>query len=88
VVVGDRVLIGAAAGISDHITVGSDASIGADAGVVRDVAAGTIVHGSPAVERKVMIERYMNVGRLRMLFPKVNELVDRLEALEKAGAAR
>jgi UDP-3-O-[3-hydroxymyristoyl] glucosamine N-acyltransferase len=88
VVVGDRVLIGAAAGISDHITIGSDASIGADAGVARDVAVGSIVHGSPAVERKVMIERYMNVGRLRMLFPKVNDLVDRLEALEKAGAAR
>ncbi|HVZ14646.1 MAG TPA: UDP-3-O-(3-hydroxymyristoyl)glucosamine N-acyltransferase [Bauldia sp.] len=88
VVIGDRVLIGAAAGISDHLTIGSDATIGADAGVARDVPAGTIVMGTPAVERKVMIERYMNVGRLRMLFPRVGELADRLEALEKAGAAR
>jgi len=87
-VIGDRVLLGAGAGISDHVTVGSDATIGADSGVAQNVPPGMIMMGSPAVERRIMIERYMNVGRLRMLFPRINNLTERLEALEKEGAAR
>ena len=85
VVVGDRVLVGAAAGISDHIVIGADVTIGADAGVVTDIAAGAIVTGSPATDRKLSIERYMNIGRLRMVIPKVHALQKRLDALEKGG---
>lgn len=87
-VIGDRVLVGAAAGISDHVTVGSDATVAADSGVTQHIPDGGMVMGTPAVERKLMLERYMNVGRLRLLYPRINELAQRLAALEKGDQAR
>jgi UDP-3-O-[3-hydroxymyristoyl] glucosamine N-acyltransferase len=85
--IGDRVLVGAAAGIADHIAIGDDAMVGAAAGVATNVAAGTVVTGNPATPRATTLERYMNVGRLKTLYPKVADLRKRLEALEKDGRA-
>ena len=85
VVLGDRVLVGGAAGIADHAVIGADAVIGAAAAVPGNVQPGERVAGNPAVEYTMMMERYMNVGRLRMLYPRVNSLASRLEALEKGG---
>jgi UDP-3-O-[3-hydroxymyristoyl] glucosamine N-acyltransferase len=83
VVVGSHVLIGAGAGIADHVTIGDDATIGAGSGLASSVPAGTVFSGLPAGPHARTLERYMNVGRLRALYPKVDELRQRLEALEK-----
>ena len=46
---GDYVMVGGAASISDHVTIGSGAKIAGKSGVMRDVAAGETVAGYPAV---------------------------------------
>jgi UDP-3-O-[3-hydroxymyristoyl] glucosamine N-acyltransferase len=83
--IGDRVLIGAGAGIADHLTIGDDATVGAAAGLASHVPAGALFSGLPAAQHNSTLERYMNVGRLRTLYPKVDDLKKRLEALEKSG---
>lgn len=47
--IGDFVMVGGQVAISDHLTVGSKARIAGRSGVMRDVAAGETVAGSPAV---------------------------------------
>lgn len=47
---GDYVQLGGQAGLTGHLKIGSGAKIGAQSGVMRDVEAGMVVAGSPAVE--------------------------------------
>lgn len=47
--IGDGVLIGGQSGLADHVTVGDGAQIAAKTGVMRDVGAGEVVMGYPAV---------------------------------------
>jgi len=84
VVIGDRVLVAAGAGISDHVTIGEDAAVGAQAGVPGNVRAGVSVLGSPAVPIDEWLERYRRVLRLKTLSRKVEDLKQRIEALEAA----
>lgn len=49
---GDFVMIGGQGGLTGHLTIGSGARIGAQAGVMRDVAPGEAVLGSPAMPIK------------------------------------
>lgn len=46
---GDYVMIGGQGGLTGHLTIGNGARIGAQAGVMRDVNAGEVVLGSPAM---------------------------------------
>jgi UDP-3-O-[3-hydroxymyristoyl] glucosamine N-acyltransferase len=82
-IVGDRAILGGAVGVSDHVTIGSDATVMAGADVGTNVPPGAVVQGSPAVPRGQNVERFMNIGRLKMLYPRVDDLAKRLEALEK-----
>jgi UDP-3-O-[3-hydroxymyristoyl] glucosamine N-acyltransferase len=82
-VLGDRVILGGGVGVSDHVTIGSDATVMAGSAVGTNIAAGAVAQGTPAVPREQNVERFMNIGRLRMLYPRVDELAKRLEALEK-----
>ena len=47
--IGDYVMVGGGVSISDHLTIGTGAKIAGKSGVMRDVAAGEIVAGYPAV---------------------------------------
>lgn len=87
-VIGDRVILAAGAGIGDHITIEADAVVSARAGVVADVAPGTLVDGAPALPRAQAMERFLNVGRLKTLYPRVDDIKKRVEALEKRGDGR
>ncbi|HLI21845.1 MAG TPA: UDP-3-O-(3-hydroxymyristoyl)glucosamine N-acyltransferase [Stellaceae bacterium] len=49
---GDYVMIGGQGGLTGHLTIGNGARIGAQAGVMRDVAPGEAVLGSPAMPIK------------------------------------
>src|SRR5260221_493906 len=81
--IGARVILAGGSAVSDHIKVGSDATLSAMAAVVSEVPAGTIVDGIPALRRDLAFERYLNVGRLKTLYPRVDDLKKRVEALEK-----
>ena len=85
VVIGDRTIVAAGAGIADHINVGADAVIVAGAGVVSRVPPGATVSGAPAARHDLSLNRVADVGRLRMLYPRVDDLKKRIEALEKAA---
>jgi UDP-3-O-[3-hydroxymyristoyl] glucosamine N-acyltransferase len=87
VTIGDRTIIGGAAGIADHVNVGADVVVGAMAGISRDVPNEVTMFGAPAVPMALYIERQMQIGRLKGLRGQVNDLKDRVAALEKASLA-
>ena len=49
-VLGDYVTVAGQAGLADHVRIGARAVIGAQSGVTKDVPAGQVVLGSPAIE--------------------------------------
>jgi hypothetical protein len=55
---------------------------------VTAVPPGSVVDGVPAMPRDQAAERFMNIGRLKMLYPRVDDLKKRVEALEKTGRGR
>ncbi len=48
-IVGDGALFGAKAGVADHVTIGAGAQVVAASGVMRDIPAGEVWGGAPAV---------------------------------------
>jgi UDP-3-O-[3-hydroxymyristoyl] glucosamine N-acyltransferase len=86
--IGDRVILAAGCGIGDHVKIGADSTVTALAGVVTAVEPGSVVDGVPAMPREQAAERFMNIGRLKMLYPRVDDLKKRVEALEKTGRGR
>jgi UDP-3-O-[3-hydroxymyristoyl] glucosamine N-acyltransferase len=83
--IGDRVILAAGSGVGDHVTVGADVTVSALAGVISDVAPGTLVDGVPALPRQQAAERFLNIGRLKTLYPRVEELKRRIDTLEKGS---
>jgi UDP-3-O-[3-hydroxymyristoyl] glucosamine N-acyltransferase len=61
---GDHVIIAGQVGLSGHLTIGSGARIGAQTGVMRDVAPGESVVGTPAVPVKEFFRQVATVQRL------------------------
>ena len=61
---GDHVMIGGQGGLIGHLTIGSGARIGAQAGVMRDVAPGETVIGSPAMPVKEFFRQVAALQRL------------------------
>jgi UDP-3-O-[3-hydroxymyristoyl] glucosamine N-acyltransferase len=83
VTIGDRVILAGQAGIADHLQIGADSLVMAAAGVGRDVPAGAIVGGIPAVSRARWLQQVLGLGRLKTLFATVADLKSRLARLEE-----
>lgn len=49
---GDYVVVGGQVGIADHLTIGSGSKIGSQSGIMKDVAPGEVLLGTPAVAFK------------------------------------
>ena len=64
VVIGRNVVIAAQAGIADHLTIGEGARVGAKTGVMRDVAPGTSVLGTPAFEDRIFLRQLSSLRKL------------------------
>jgi UDP-3-O-[3-hydroxymyristoyl] glucosamine N-acyltransferase len=82
-VIGDRVVLGGAVGVADHVTIGDDAIAMAMSGIAGNIAPRTIVGGIPAAPREKMMESLFNLGRLKSLFKKVEETIERVSRLEE-----
>ena len=67
---GDFVMIGGQGGLTGHLTIGSGARVAAQSGVMRDLAPGETVMGSPAVPIR---EHHRQVLLLRRLAAKKGE---------------
>lgn len=80
--VGDRVQFGGQAGIAGHIEIGDGVMIGAKSGVTKDVAAGSVVSGLPAIPHGEWLRSQTIVTRLPEMRKKILELEKRLAALE------
>ncbi len=84
VTIGDRVLLGAGSGVSDHVNIASDAVLGAMGGAARSIPSGATMVGAPAVPVNEWRERYVRLLRLKSLYPAVEDLANRVKALEKS----
>jgi len=63
-VVGDGVMMGGQTGVADHLTIGARAQIAAKSGVMRDVAAGAVMGGFPAMPIKDWHRQTIGIARL------------------------
>jgi UDP-3-O-[3-hydroxymyristoyl] glucosamine N-acyltransferase len=61
---GDGVMIGGQGGLTGHLVIGSGARIGAQAGIMKDVPAGAVVVGSPAVPAHEFFRQVATLQRL------------------------
>lgn len=62
--IGNYVMMGGAAGLAGHLTIGDGARIAAQSGVMRDVAPGETVAGSPAMPAKAYWRQIAALRRL------------------------
>jgi UDP-3-O-[3-hydroxymyristoyl] glucosamine N-acyltransferase len=77
---GDYVTLAGQAGLTGHLTIGDRAIVGAQAGVTKDVPAGAVVLGSPAVDAR-------RAKRALSILDTLPEMRARIVALERAVAA-
>ncbi|MEX0851935.1 MAG: UDP-3-O-(3-hydroxymyristoyl)glucosamine N-acyltransferase [Bauldia sp.] len=87
VIIGDHVLLAAGAGVNDHVSIGANAKIGGLSGVSHSVPADGEVLGIPALPKATWMDLYVKTRRLKQLYPRVDDLEQRLAALEKAAKA-
>ncbi len=88
VVIGERVVIASGVGIAPHLTIGAGATITAGAKLAGHVPAGAVFSGSPATPHDRAIGRLADIGRLRQLYPRVDDLRKRVETLENEAKGR
>jgi UDP-3-O-[3-hydroxymyristoyl] glucosamine N-acyltransferase len=80
-IVGDRVTIAGQVGIAGHLTIGDGATIMAQAGVTKNVPAGAMMLGMPAVQHTEFKRTRAAVQRLPDLAAKIRELEQQLSEL-------
>lgn len=61
---GDYVICGGQVGVADHLSIGSGAQIASQSGLMRDVDAGAVVMGSPAVPFKDFMRQVATIQKL------------------------
>jgi UDP-3-O-[3-hydroxymyristoyl] glucosamine N-acyltransferase len=72
--IGDGVVLAGQVGVTGHIEIGDRARIGAQSGVSKNVPAGTMLTGTPAMEFQAQRRLDALARRLPQLFERVKEL--------------
>lgn len=80
---GSYVVMGGQAGVADHTTIGDKVMIGGGAGVTRNIEAGQVVAGYPAIPIREWLKAQTLIPKLPDLKKLVNQIAQRIEALEK-----
>ncbi len=80
--IGSRVTLAGQVGVVDHVEIGDDAIVGAQAGVTKDIPAGSVVLGSPAVPHAEFKRQVAATARLAEMRRVLHTLEERLMALE------
>ncbi|MDP8262813.1 MAG: UDP-3-O-(3-hydroxymyristoyl)glucosamine N-acyltransferase [Candidatus Ancaeobacter aquaticus] len=83
---GNYVTMAAQAGAVGHLSIGDRAIIAAQAGVTKDIAAGAIVVGAPAVDHMKFKKNVAMTNRLGKLYDKVNQLDKKVKELQEKGS--
>jgi UDP-3-O-[3-hydroxymyristoyl] glucosamine N-acyltransferase len=82
--IGDNCIFAGQSASSGHLTVGDRVIVTAQSGLPRDVAAGSIRSGSPAVDNKLWLKYTAALSRLPDLQRRVRELETEIEKLKRA----
>lgn len=80
-----HVVLGGQVGIIDHLRIGAGAQVAAQSGIVRDLEAGRVYRGTPAVENGLYGRQQVGVRRLPKMIEQLRELGKRVEKLESAA---
>lgn len=82
--VGANCMIGGQVGIIGHTTIADEVKIAAQSGITNAIKdKGAVMMGSPAEEAKQFKRSYIGLRNIQKLYTKVNELENKLKALEK-----
>jgi UDP-3-O-[3-hydroxymyristoyl] glucosamine N-acyltransferase len=85
---GDRVVIGGGSSLSDHLNLGDDAVLSGGSGAMKDIPAGDIHAGTPAVPGRDFFSQVANTRRMPRLIHEMNDLKKRLAILEEQVAEK
>jgi len=80
---GNYVVLGGQAGMADHTTVGDRVMVGGGSGVTRNMEAGQVVAGFPAIPLREWLKAQAVFPKLPELKKLVAQLAHRIEELEK-----
>ncbi len=81
---GDYVVLAGQVGLADHVHLNDRAVVGAQSGVMRDVPADEIVIGSPAMPRKLALQRFASEAKLPEIRRELRTLQKEIETLRDA----
>jgi len=76
---GDYVMMAGQVGLADHLTVGDGVQLGAQAGVMKNVPAGEVQVGTPAIPLREFMRQQVLIGKLGDLQRRMKELESKLE---------
>ncbi len=85
--IGSRVTLAGQVGIVGHVEIGDGTVVAAKSGISKNVPAGSVLWGSPAVPMREAKESLAAVRRLPGLIDKVRALEKRIAELESAAGA-
>ncbi|MDX9689444.1 MAG: UDP-3-O-(3-hydroxymyristoyl)glucosamine N-acyltransferase [Proteobacteria bacterium] len=80
--IGNRVVLGGSVGVADHVKVGDDTVAMGMSGIAGNIPPRSLVGGAPAKPRKKFIQDLYNISRIKGLAEKVQDLSQRLDALD------
>lgn len=72
--VGDRVVMAGQVGVADHLSIGDDAIVGGGSGLWKNVEAGQVVAGYPALPKTEALRQQADLARLPRVLRDIREL--------------
>ncbi len=80
---GDAVIVAGQAGLAGHLKIGDGSIIMAQAGVSKNLPEGSIVFGSPAMDRREFARQQLYIGRIEKMNATLKQLQAEVELLKK-----